>query len=305
MSFTFDPSSTSSFVVAGDNLQIIRELPSSTFQLIYIDPPFNTGKVQKRETLRTTRSDTGNRIGFKGQKYSTIKEKTNSFNDSFADYWGFLGPRLEEARRLLTPTGTLYVHLDYREVYHARFYLDDLFGPECWLNEIIWAYDYGARSKKKWSTKHDNILVYVKDIENYYFDADTVNREQYRCPGLVTPEMVAKGSLPSDVWWHTIVPTNGKEKTGYPTQKPEGILRRIVGASSKPADWVLDFFAGSGTSGKVALDGDRRFVMIDQNPEAIETMRKRLGLGNLSSRIEFHTLESESEKDELCHLVGF
>jgi site-specific DNA-methyltransferase (adenine-specific) len=296
MSLTFDQSSTSSFVIAGDNLGIIRELPSSTFQLIYIDPPFNTGRIQKRETLRTTRSQNGTRLGFKGQNYSTIKVKVNSYDDSFEDYWNFLEPRLEEAWRLLTPTGTLYLHLDYREVHYAKVLLDALFGRECFLNEIIWAYDYGARSKSKWPTKHDNILVYVKDPENYYFDAETVDREPYMAPGLVTPEKVARGKLPTDVWWHTIVPTNGKEKTGYPTQKPEGILRRIVAASSKPGDWVLDFFAGSGTTGKVALDGNRRFVMVDQNPEAIETMQKRFGFGNLNSRIEFLALESVGEE---------
>ncbi|EFU80066.1 DNA-methyltransferase [Mobiluncus curtisii] len=272
-------------VVAGDNLPVLEQLPDESFQLIYIDPPFNTGKVQSRQSLKTVRTDapvTGSRVGFQGQTYETVRGKVTAYNDSFSDYWGFLEPRLEQVWRLLAPTGTLYLHLDYREVHYAKVLLDALFGRDCFLNEIIWAYDYGGRSKRKWPAKHDNILVYVKDQERYYFDSESVDREPYMAPGLVTPEKAARGKLPTDVWWHTIVSPTGKEKTGYATQKPEGILRRIVQASSRPGDWVLDFFAGSGTTGAVAGTLERRFVLIDENPEAIEIMRRRLSRANIS-----------------------
>ena len=154
--------------------------------------------------------------------------------------------------------------------------LDGIFGRECFLNEIIWAYDYGARTKKRWPAKHDTILAYVKDPERYWFNSDEVDREPYMAPGLQTAERAAKGKLPTDVWWHTIVPTNGREQTGYPTQKPEGIVRRMLAASSKPGGWCLDFFAGSGTLGSVASMLGRHFVLVDANPEAIEVMERRL-----------------------------
>ena len=268
-----------------DNLSIIQARPDESFDLIYIDPPFNTGKVQTRQTLKTVRSATGSRIGFKGQTYESIKGVAYGYNDSFEDYWQFLEPRLEEAWRLLRPTGTFYLHLDFREVHYAKVLLDALFGRDSFLNEIIWAYDYGARAKKKWPAKHDNILVYVKNPELYYFNSEEVDREPYMAPGLVGPEKAARGKLPTDVWWHTIVSPTGKEKTGYPTQKPEGVLRRIIAASSKANDWVLDFFAGSGTTGAVAGKLDRNFVMVDSNEESIAVMTERYGkagLGNVS-----------------------
>ena len=255
--------------------------------LIYIDPPFNTGRRQARQSLRTQRSVTGDRVGFKGQSYRTVKGKLSSYDDIFADYWSFLEPRLAEAWRVLTDDGTLYLHLDYREVHYAKVVLDALFGRECFLNEIIWAYDYGARARSRWPAKHDNILVYVRDPDRYHFDNATVDREPYMAPGLVTPEKAEKGKLPTDVWWHTIVSPTGKEKTGYPTQKPEGILRRIVQASSRDGDWILDFFAGSGTTGAVAATLNRRFVLVDDNPEAVRVIRARLGDGGLLSRIEY------------------
>ncbi len=263
-------------IVEGDNLPFIRSLPDASFQLIYLDPPFNTGKKQERQSLTTVRSKAGSRVGFKGESYATIRGKVTGYNDEFADYWAFLEPRLEEAWRLLKPSGTLYLHLDYRESHYAKVLLDALFGRECFLNEIIWAYDYGARTKRRWPSKHDNILVYVKDPDSYFFDSEEVDREPYMAPGLVTAEKAKRGKLPTDVWWHTIVSPTGKEKTGYATQKPVGILRRIVQASSRPGDWVLDFFAGSGTTGAAAAELGRRYVLVDENPEAIEVMRDRL-----------------------------
>jgi site-specific DNA-methyltransferase (adenine-specific) len=265
-------------VVHGDNLDVLGQLPDASFTMIYVDPPFNTGRTQRRTTLQTVRSADGGRVGFGGRRYESTVQAISSYDDSFADYWAFLGPRLEHARRLLTDEGTLYLHLDYREVHYAKVLLDSLFGRECFLNEIIWAYDYGARATRRWPAKHDNILVYVKDPKRYHFDNAEVDREPYMAPGLVTPEKAARGKLPTDVWWHTIVPTNGSEKTGYATQKPVGVVRRMVVASSRPGDWVLDFFAGSGTLGAVAAATGRRFVLVDRNPEAIEVMRARLPL---------------------------
>ena len=265
-----------SLVIEADNGDVLPLLPDSAFTLIYVDPPFNTGRTQRRETLRTTRSAAGGRVGFQGRTYRSVREQVLSYDDAFSDYWGFLEPRLEQAWRLLADDGTLYLHLDYREVHYAKVLLDALFGRDCFLNEIVWAYDYGARTRRRWPAKHDNILVYAKSPDAYYFDAEAVDREPYMAPGLVTAEKAARGKLPTDVWWHTIVSPTGKEKTGYPTQKPEGILRRIVQASTRPGDWVLDFFAGSGTLGAVATQLDRRFVLVDEHPDAIAVMRRRL-----------------------------
>jgi len=266
-------------VVHADNLEVLPLLPDGVFTMIYLDPPFNTGRPQRRAALRTVRSADGKRIGFGGHTYAQVATGTRSYDDAFDDYWAFLTPRLEHCRRLLAPDGTLYLHLDYREVHYAKVCLDGMFGRECFLNEIIWAYDYGARARDRWPTKHDNILVYVRDPTRYHFDADEVDREPYMAPGLVTAEKAERGKLPTDVWWHTIVSPTGREKTGYPTQKPEGILRRMVAASSRPGDLVGDFFAGSGTLGAVARELGRRYLLIDSHAEAIEVMRKRFGDG--------------------------
>jgi site-specific DNA-methyltransferase (adenine-specific) len=267
-------------ILLGDNLALLPAFASGSFQLVYVDPPFNTGKPQSRRTLRVARDDGGERTGFQGRRYSTRLLAESSYSDSFDDYLAFLAPRLEQAHRLLAREGTLYFHIDYREAHHCKLLLDEIFGRECFLNEIIWAYDYGARTKRRWPAKHDTILVYVKDPDAYFFDSEEVDREPYMAPGLVTPEKAARGKLPTDVWWHTIVPTNGREKTGYPTQKPEGIVRRMVRASTRPGDWCLDCFAGSGTLGAVAAQLERRYVLIDSNPEAVAIMRARLaGVG--------------------------
>lgn len=263
-------------LLAGDNLGLLKTLESESVQLIYIDPPFNTGRKQTRGSAITKRTETGGRVGFKGRRYETIRETVLSYDDEFADYWAFLEPRLEEAWRLLNNTGTLYLHLDYREAHYAKVLLDALFGRDCFLNEIIWAYDYGGKAKNRWPSKHDTILVYVKNPDDYYFDSTAVDREPYMAPGLVTPEKAAKGKLPTDVWWHTIVSPTGKEKTGYPTQKPLGILRRIIQASSAEGDMVLDFFAGSGTTGAAAAELKRRFILIDQDPGSIAVISERL-----------------------------
>ena len=303
-------------IIEGDNLDVAATLPSGSFTLIYLDPPFNTGRMQERQVVTarrapqdasapafttpensrdaspeaaepaeadpdlrsSSRAEAEHEIrhGFHGHRYERVRGMLRAYDDRFDDYGVFLMPRLEEAWRLLADDGTLYLHLDYREAHYAKVMLDAVFGRDSFLNEIIWAYDYGAKSRSRWPTKHDTILVYVKNPRSYVFNADEVDREPYMAPGLVTAEKAARGKLPTDVWWHTIVPTTGREKTGYPTQKPEGVLRRIVAASSRPGDRVLDLFAGSGTTGAVASALGRDAVLVDDNPEAIRVMAERM-----------------------------
>ena len=255
----------------------MRALPAESFTLCYMDPPFNTGRTQQRTTSKVVASHSSSRHGFGGKTYDFSLESLTSYDDSFANYWEFLAPRLSEAWRLLAPEGTLYLHLDWREVHYAKVALDHIFGRDHFLNEIIWAYDYGAKSKTKWPTKHDTILVYVKNPASYIFNSDDIDREPYMAPGLVGAQKAALGKLPTDVWWHTIVSPTGTEKTGYATQKPLGVLSRIVRASSRPGDWVLDPFGGSGTTGEAAARLGRKFVVMDTNPEALDIMHKRLG----------------------------
>jgi site-specific DNA-methyltransferase (adenine-specific) len=260
-----------------DNIDVLRSLGDGCVDLVYIDPPFNTGKVRAHTRIRTVREETGDRVGFQGRRYETQVVGRRSFADLFDDYMGFLEPRLVEAHRVLAPSGSLYFHLDYREVHYCKVLLDGIFGRDRFLNEIIWAYDYGARTKKKWPAKHDNILLYAKDPGKHTFNADDLDRIPYMAPGLVGPEKAARGKLPTDTWWHTIVATNAAERTGYPTQKPLGILKRIVAASSNEGDLVLDFFAGSGTTGEACLLLNRDFILVDDNAEALEVMAKRFG----------------------------
>lgn len=262
-------------IYLGDNLPILQAMPAESVDLIYIDPPFNTGKTQARTRMKAIRSDSGDRTGFGGHRYETVKLGSGAYADGFDDYLAFLEPRLVEAYRILQPHGSLYFHIDYREVHYCKLLLDTIFGRESFLNEIIWAYDYGGKPKTRWPAKHDNILLYVKDPERYTFNVDAIEREPYMAPGLVGPEKAARGKLPTDVWWHTIVATNGSEKTGYPTQKPLGVINRIVRASSNPGEMVMDFFAGSGTVGESCLKLGRRFILIDDNPQAIEVMKRR------------------------------
>jgi site-specific DNA-methyltransferase (adenine-specific) len=271
-------------VILGDNTEVLSAMPDASFTLAYVDPPFNTGKVQVRRMMKATRIDgpddtapPGAWVGFNGARH--LREETGrmTYDDAHDDYLGFLMPRLAEVRRLLANDGTVYVHVDPRESHYVKVALDSLFGRECFLNEVVWSYDFGGRPKRRWAPKHDSILVYVKDPERYWFSFDEVDRIPYMAPGLVGPEKAARGKLPTDVWWHTIVPTAGAEKTGYPTQKPLGVVRRAVAASSRPGDRVLDCFAGAGTTAAAARALGRRFTMVDVNPEAVAVMRRRLG----------------------------
>ena len=286
-------------VVLGDNLEILTSLPDESIDLIYVDPPFNTGKRQLLQRLKTTRASDGDRVGFQGQRYRTVKLGSSSYVDVHDDYLTYLEDRLVEFRRVLKPSGSLYFHIDYREVHYCKILLDSIFGRDCFLNEVIWAYDYGARTTKKWPPKHDNILVYVKDVDYFFFDAEAVERIPYMAPGLVGPEKAARGKLPTDTWWHTIVPPAGKERTGYPTQKPLGILRRIVQASSPPGGIVVDFFAGSGTTGAACVELDRRFLMVDNNPEAVQVMARRFASVPGIQYVGFDTANVEQQQPSL------
>ncbi len=268
-------------IVLADNMDVLPAIPDGAARLIYIDPPFNTGKTQRRERLRTVRDEAGgDRNGFGGRRYRSIKLGSLSFADVFDDFLEFIEPRLVQAHRILAPDGSLFLHLDYREAHYCKVLLDALFGRECFMNEIIWAYDYGARAKNRWPAKHDSILWHAKDPNRHVFNYDAVDRIPYMAPGLVGPEKAKRGKTPTDVWWHTIVATNGRERTGYPTQKPLAILDRIVRVHSDPGDLVLDFFAGTGTTGEAAAHNGRRYLLVDDNPEAASIMAKRLAFSN-------------------------
>jgi site-specific DNA-methyltransferase (adenine-specific) len=263
-------------IVCADNLTVLQSLPAGLVNLVYIDPPFNTGRTMRMTSIRTVSDDQGDRVGFQGRRYRTEVRSSRSFDDEYDDYLSFLAPRIEQIRRVLSPDGSLFLHVDCREVHYCKVLLDEIFGRASFINEIIWAYDYGARTRSRWPAKHDNILWYAKDPAAYTFRYEAMDRIPYMAPGLVTPEKAARGKTPTDVWWHTIVPTAGKERTGYPTQKPLGILTRIVRVHSNPGDLVADFFAGSGTTGEAAALHGRRFLLVDSNPDAFDIMRRRL-----------------------------
>lgn len=264
-------------IIYGDNLEILQSIEPESVALMYIDPPFNTGRRQTRTRIRTVRDETrGDRTGFQGRRYKTIELSTSGYDDNFDDYLGFLEPRFLEARRVLAPDGSFFLHVDYREVHYCKVLLDQVFGRESFLNEIIWAYDYGARSRSRWPAKHDNILWYAKNPDEYTFNFSEMDRIPYMAPGLVGKEKAARGKTPTDVWWHTIVGSNSGEKTGYATQKPLAVLMRIVKIHSNPGDLLVDFFAGSGTFGEAAARLGRDFVLVDNNPEAIAVMVHRL-----------------------------
>jgi site-specific DNA-methyltransferase (adenine-specific) len=264
-------------IILGDNADVLPTLPDGFARLAYVDPPFNTGRTQKRDRIRAkAATGVGDRTGFGGRRYDVERIESGSYGDRFDDYASFLLPRIEAAIRCLTPDGSLFVHLDFREVHYVKVAIDALLGRDHFMNEIVWAYDYGGRPKNRWPSKHDTILWYALDPDDYVFDFEAMDRIPYMAPGLVGPEKAERGKTPTDVWWHTIVPTNGREKTGYPTQKPLGVVGRIVKVHSRPGDVVLDFFAGSGTTGEAAARGGRGFVLIDDNPEAVSVAAARL-----------------------------
>ncbi len=267
-----------SWVVTGTAQETLNNLDERVLDLIYIDPPFNTGITQTKTTTKSRQTlEEDGVAGFGGKKYLRETVDAVGYSDSHEDFIeSFLKPVIDLSYSRLKDHGALYLHLDYREVHYAKVLLDSIFGRDNFLNEIIWAYDYGGKAKTRWPAKHDNILFYVKDRKNYKFNTDQIDREPYMAPGLVTKEKAERGKLPTDVWWHTIVSPTGHEKSGYPNQKPLGILRRILGASSDAGDIVADFFSGSGTTAVAANEMGRRFIVSDINPKAIEVTSNRL-----------------------------
>jgi len=264
----------------GDNLPILQAIPSGSCNLNYIDPPFNTQKTQKRNRISVTRSESGTRGGFGDRRYDVKQIVSPGYEDTFADFEAFMRPRLEQAHRLLAADGSFFLHIDYREAHYMKVMLDEIFGRESFLNEIIWAYDYGGKPRNRWPAKHDTLFWYAKNPEQYTFNFDAIDRIPYMAPELVGPEKAARGKIPTDVWWMTIVPTNSKEKTGYPTQKPIKLLNRIIAVHSRPGDTVLDFFAGSGTTGEAAVRAQRKFILIDSSEAAARLMADRLAFAS-------------------------
>jgi site-specific DNA-methyltransferase (adenine-specific) len=267
-------------IILAENLAALAGIPDSSVDLIYIDPPFNTGRRQAHTRLRTVRDPKGDRTGFQGRRYRTERGPTRAFDDRRDDFIEFLQPRLRESRRVLAPAGSFFLHVDPREAHYCKVALDGIFGRASFMNEIVWAYDFGGRSQSRWPAKHDQIFWYAKDPRRYTFDRDAIDRIPYMAPGLVTPQKAARGKVPTDVWWQTIVPTNSRERLGYPTQKPLAILLRIVRVHSNPGDLVLDFFAGSGTTGEAAARTGRDFILIDNSREAVRIMARRLAFAH-------------------------
>ncbi len=273
-------------LVKADNLRWMQRQDAGEYELIYLDPPFNTGKRQAMKRVRNVRDESGDHVGFGGRRYRSEVLSTQSYADAFDDYLGFLTPRLGECARLLTEQGSLFVHVDPRESHYVKVTLDEIFGRDCFRNEIVWAYDYGGRSRRSWPAKHDVILWYSKHPKQWTYRYDDIERVPYMAPGLVGPKKAARGKVPTDVWWQTIVAPQSRERTGYPTQKPAKILDRIVRVHSNPGERVLDPFAGSGTTGEAALRNGRSVTLVDENKEAIAVMRSRLAeFGALSKHV--------------------
>jgi site-specific DNA-methyltransferase (adenine-specific) len=246
-------------ILQGDCLDLLPFVPEESCSLALIDPPFNTGVTQFRE-----------------RKVWTQDEGQSSYADRFENYEDFLIPRIKASLHALTKNGSLFVWLDWREVHYIKVALDKLIGRKNFVQEIIWHWDYGARSRRLWSRKSNTILWYAKDPSAYIFRYEDSDRIPYMAPDMQTPERAKLGKTPTNVWFHTIVPTNSKEKTGYPSQKPIGVVNRIVKVHSNPGDTVLDFFAGSGTTGMSAVKLGRKFILIDQSETAVSLMKQRL-----------------------------
>jgi site-specific DNA-methyltransferase (adenine-specific) len=263
-------------IVEADNIEVLAVLPAGCVDLVYADPPFATGRQRRLASIRTGVGERTRR-GFGGRdyRYEVVQDLAYEDDTPLDDHLAGLEARVREVHRVLADHGSLYLHVDWRTSHHVRLLLDDVFGSDRFLNELIWAYDYGGRPKDRWPRKHDTILWYAKG-DHWRFERDAVDRIPYMAPGLVGPEKAARGKLPTDVWWMTIVPPASAERTGYPTQKPVRLLERIVAASSLPGDLVLDPFAGSGTTGVAAARLGRRWLLVDQNPAAVGIARARL-----------------------------
>ena len=267
-------------LILGDNALVMTSLLQDLegrLNLIYIDPPFFTNR---RYPARIGRGEDSRRPG------------DWALGEGYEDHWPdldsyleFIYPRLELMHRLLSQSGTLYVHLDWHASAYVRLLLDEVFGQDQLLNEIVWTYHGPSPIRRAFNRKHDTLLVYVKGTQ-YTFNADAV-RQPYDPATIRTfkaspragfgkvPDL-ARGKVPEDWWYFPVVARLHKERTGYPTQKPEALLERIVLASSNPGDLVADFFCGSGTAAVVAARTGRRFIAVDRSYRALHTTRRRL-----------------------------
>ncbi len=255
-------------IACGDNLAFMSTLPDAHCELVYADPPFFTGRNH-------TQANGQHRV-------------RDCWPGGMRGYLEFLRPRLEQMRRLLTPSGTLYVHLDWHAVHYVKLLLDDIFGYDHFLNEIIWSYRTGGRSTRWFARKHDTILVYARCRGRQKFNLQREGR--FRTDGLNYDEtgrpykqtragrlyFHPDGPAMTDVWEIPFLSTVSLERTGYPTQKPESLLERIITAATDPGDRVGDFFCGSGTTLAVAQRLGRDWIGCDLSPKAVRLARRRL-----------------------------
>lgn len=271
-------------LLLGDNLQVLKTLPDESVDLIYLDPPF-----------------------FSNRNYEVIwgdAGEVRSFNDRWSGdmmhYIGWLKERVQEMHRVLKPTGSLYLHCDWHADAYIRVHiLDPIFGEKNFRNEIIWAYtNSGGRSKNGFAKKHDTIFWYSKLSKNFIFnskdvlierragktsrggiigiDKDGRSFQEIKSNGKVYRYFLDEGKIPEDVWTIETMPPHGRERLGYPTQKPEALLERIIKASSNEGDVVLDPFVGGGTTVAVAEKLNRKWIGIDQSVQAIKVSQERI-----------------------------
>lgn len=267
-------------LVLGDNLAAMSALLmeyEGRIQLIYADPPFFTNR---HYLARVGRGEDSRRP----QDWKLAEGYADHWSDIDA-YLDMLYPRLVLMHRLLSPNGSLYLHLDWHADSYARLLLDEIFGPDRLLNEIVWVYHGPSPIRSAFNRKHDTILLYTKSAD-YTFNVDDV-RIPYDPNTVKTFESSPKagfgkvpdlerGKVPEDWWYYPVVARLHNERTGYPTQKPEALLERIILASSNPGDLVADFFCGSGTTAVVAERLKRHYLMVDAAWRAVHTTRARL-----------------------------
>jgi DNA modification methylase len=264
-------------LILGDNLDVLASLPDGSVDLIYIDPPFGTG------TIRRGGHDSSHR-------YRDVPGDPSR-------YVAWLHERLAQSRRVLSSHGSLFVHLDYRTVHYVKVELDTIFGRDRFINELIWCYSVGGKSRRSFGRKHDTILWYSRTAEYAFFpdavkvprksgshmrvvqteDGELVQEKTDRKSGKVYRYPLSAGKVPED-WWTDIEILNrgDAERTGWPTQKPERLLERIIQSTTTPGALVADWFCGSGTTGVVAQRLDRRFVLVDRESHAIACAQARL-----------------------------
>jgi DNA modification methylase len=272
-------------LIHADNLAVTGGLADGAVDLIYIDPPFGTGTVR-----RGGARGTGLLQGETPHHYRDVPDDPERFVT-------WIEPRLIESRRVLAPHGSLFVHLDYRAVHYVKVALDRIFGRPRFINEIIWCYSVGGKSRNMFGRKHDTILWYARTADHAFFpdavrvprkggshmrvvrtaEGALVQEKTDRRTGKVYRYPVAAGKVPED-WWTDIEILNqsDRERTGWPTQKPERLLERILCAASAEGALVADWFCGSGTTAIAAQRLDRRFLIADCAAEAVACARDRL-----------------------------